>query len=660
MNASMTFEEFSKTLNARAPEKLKQWFPTGKGYEYGTYWIFRGVRGDSADYDTAYDRGSGWWGAWDATANTWVDPERLVEGLLTLAADREGISQIEAARRLGFVEINQGAANGSGTPGNGQAGEHAANGADGAHAHVNIQDKDASFDAMMSELEVGADAAAAGQTSVAGHDSGQQSKANGHAPEFDDPPPLEAYADEPKANGFKKQTGSHKENRDSSGARDSTAETNGQKPAADNVRNWKPPVVHSYGASFDPSKIPLRQWIIGDRRSLGEVTCDAGPPGVNKSTLMLSDAVSIVSGRSILADQVHMRGEVLILVGEDKRRDVEVRLAGIMQRYNITAAELTGLHIHYSSEWNIDADYTLASMVRDIAVLNHDMVKWLAEFPNIIAVFIDPMQSWHNLIENSNDALRVLMRALRIMATQGNRHVGFDHHVTKASMMNSEAHVGNLAAVRGGGAITGDVRWGFTMAKITAETAQRLAVPEEDRWCHRRLDPLKASYGPDGGDLRLLKVEGVRIANGEHVGVLVEVNMQQAQSAAIERKKSAEEEREFQIMCALVDMLECEGPCSTRAAGRWLVTHRPHLFLHDKGKDKGKPLGLDAVRDRVPGLIGSGLDVIMTDKNGKRPNRIIWREGPHRADELAFEDSPVPAKAKSKARSKTSGDAIGD
>lgn len=92
---------------------------------------------------------------------------------------------------------------------------------------------------------------------------------------------------------------------------------------------WTAPNVTSYGADFDPAKIPLRRWLLGNRRSVGEVTIDAVPPGTNKSTLMLTDAVSIVSGRKILADDVHETSGVLYLAGEDARRDVEARLAGI-------------------------------------------------------------------------------------------------------------------------------------------------------------------------------------------------------------------------------------------------------------------------------------------------------------------------------------------
>src|SRR5262249_37067358 len=97
---------------------------------------------------------------------------------------------------------------------------------------------------------------------------------------------------------------------------------------------WSPTVI-SYGAEFDPAAIPLRQWLLGTRRSLGEVTVDSGPPGTNKSMLMQTDAVSIVTGRRILNDAAHMQGEVLFLVGEDMRRDFEARLAAILTRHHI-------------------------------------------------------------------------------------------------------------------------------------------------------------------------------------------------------------------------------------------------------------------------------------------------------------------------------------
>ncbi|MGH8290611.1 MAG: AAA family ATPase [Steroidobacteraceae bacterium] len=400
---------------------------------------------------------------------------------------------------------------------------------------------------------------------------------------------------------------------------------------------WQPPAVTTYGAAFNAAAIPLRQWVIGWRRSRGELTVDAGPPGVNKSMLMLTDAVAIVTGRQILADRVHQTGGVLFLVGEDARRDFESRLAGILAHYRIPAAELAErLHVVYLAEVDSVA-YTLAEMIADMAVLNTRMLTWLREYPDVLAVFVDPLAAWHRLIENSNEALQLLCASMRALAVQGNRHVGIDHHIVKASMFDPEAHVGNLAAIRGAGAIGAAIRWAFTLARLTPETALAYGVPEEERKRYRRLDSLKASYGPDDEQTRLLRVESVPIANGETTGVLVEVDMERTRADAQERKATETEERTAKLAEALTTMLREKRPRTLRDAATWLFVHHPELF---PGKKHGETQSEFTIRQRLSAIIGIGMQ---TTRSGHH-DRIVMREPTARGKgaEIDFEQKDLP------------------
>ena len=413
------------------------------------------------------------------------------------------------------------------------------------------------------------------------------------------------------------------------------AKGNGKTPPPE-PPEWTPPKFATYGASFDPAQIPRRRWLLGNRRSVGEVTVDAGPPGTNKSTLMLTDAVAIATGRKILNDEVHERGAVLFLAGEDARRDVEARIAGILEFYEIEPAELGDrLHVLYLAE--VDAiSYTLASMAADMAMLNTNMARWLREFPDIVAVFVDPLMAWHRLVENSNEALQLLFSSLRAVAVQGQRHVGIDHHVTKVTMADSEGHVNNLAALRGAGVIGADIRWAFTMAKLNGTTAAAYGIPEDGRRRYRRLDQLKQSYAPDDDEMRLLRVESVQIANGESVGVLVEQDMQMVQAEAQERKTAIERAAQERLAAALTRMLAERRPRSAQAAALWLIARAPELVA---GK-KGATLSEFTVRSRLPGMIGAGLPA----KHEGRFTRIVIRPAARngKGAEIDFEGGAQP------------------
>jgi len=406
---------------------------------------------------------------------------------------------------------------------------------------------------------------------------------------------------------------------------------NGNGKPAPAEDSWKGPAVTAYGADFNPAAIPRRRWLLGSRRSVGEVTIDAGPPGVNKSTLMLTDAVAITTGRQILADEVHERGGVLLLAGEDARRDVEARLAGILTRHQIDAEELEGrLRVVYLAEVDPLA-YSLAEMIDDMAVLNGRMFEWLRDYDDTIAVFVDPIAAWHRLIENSNAALQLLCASLRGLAVRGERHVGFDHHVTKVSQFDCEAHVGNLPALRGASAIAAAARWAFTMARIKPETAAAHGIEEAERARYRRLDPLKASYGPDDDDVRLLRVESVPIANGETVGVLVEQDTEMLRAEGKERETALKEGKQRRFTEALTRMLIEGRPRSANAAALWLVTHAPDLV---QGK-KGDVLSEFTVRQRLPSMIGAGLPT----RHAERFTRIVIRPAAKngRGSEIDFE-----------------------
>ncbi len=378
---------------------------------------------------------------------------------------------------------------------------------------------------------------------------------------------------------------------------------------------WQPPRVHSYGAQFNPTQIPRRQWLLGHRRARGEVTADIGPPGVNKSTLLLIDAVAIVTSRQLLADKPYATGDVLMFAGEDSKRDVEAKLAGILAHYRINPAELSDrLHVVYLAEVN-PITYSLAQMIESVAVVNRELLEWVRTFPNLVAAFIDPIAAWHGVLENDSGAMKVLCTELRRTAAAANIHIGFDHHITKATMSDPEGHVGNLAAARGA-YIAADARWAFTLAKLRQSTADEFGIPrhEQSRW--RRLDSLKASYGPDDEETRLLKVEPIAIANGEEVAVLSEVDAQRIRADAVERKATAQAQQTQALTRALTQMLEEDTPRSAEGAAAWIQSRHPELF-----PGRGHPLSTKTIRERLPGLIGRGLN---TTRYG-RPDRIVCR-----------------------------------
>lgn len=412
--------------------------------------------------------------------------------------------------------------------------------------------------------------------------------------------------------------------------------------------SWSPPQVVAYGAAFNPAKIERREWVIPGRYARGEGTAVVGPPGTNKSMLFLNDAVQIATGIATVPGESVAKGGVLLLVGEDSRRDVEARIAAICQRHGIPPAALADrLRVIYQTE--IDPlRYTLARMEDDMAALNRQMFNWLKGLPDLAAIFIDPMAAWSHVLENSNDALRVLLLGLRNLAVAKRAAVAFDHHINKVSMAEDpETHVHNLAAVRGGTHIAADMRWGFTMARLSAATADAYGIEKEQRRLYRRLDRLKASYGPEGeGDepLAIFKVETVRIANGEDVGVLTAVDAAELRISGEKRQEARRRAFSDGLGASLAAMLDAEGPCSISAAAQWIAGHATNLYV----RGKGEPLAERSIRTKLPTDIGEGI--FEPARNGERGRKIVMRpSGKGRSGdglEITFAEPLAPKAAK--------------
>jgi hypothetical protein len=96
----------------------------------------------------------------------------------------------------------------------------------------------------------------------------------------------------------------------------------------------------------------------------------------------------------------------------------------------------------------------------------------------------------------------------------------------------------------------------------------------------------------------------VKIANGEDVGVLTEVNLARVHAAAQDREVKAAREFNKQLGDALAAMLIERRPRSAHDAAIWLVSHYPTLFRSNKG---GGVVSDTTLRRRLPIQIGKGI-----------------------------------------------------
>src|SRR5690606_20168468 len=91
-----------------------------------------------------------------------------------------------------------------------------------------------------------------------------------------------------------------------------------------------------------PSEIEPREWLYGHHLIRKYVSATIAPGGVGKSTLTITDAVAIASGKALLGIKPHAAMTVWLLNLEDPRDEMERRVVAACLHHGIEPAEIAG------------------------------------------------------------------------------------------------------------------------------------------------------------------------------------------------------------------------------------------------------------------------------------------------------------------------------
>jgi hypothetical protein len=134
---------------------------------------------------------------------------------------------------------------------------------------------------------------------------------------------------------------------------------------------------------------------------------------------------------------------------------------------------------------------------------------------------VDPFVETHEVNENSNEHIKTVAAMFREVARATNCAVLLVHHTAKPPQGMSDGHAGNMNTSRGASALVGVARVVQTLFSMSVSDAERFGVAPEERHLFLRLDDAKANFGPISGASLWYRREGITIANGDDVGVLV-------------------------------------------------------------------------------------------------------------------------------------------
>ncbi|KQP53020.1 hypothetical protein ASF34_01210 [Methylobacterium sp. Leaf106] len=210
----------------------------------------------------------------------------------------------------------------------------------------------------------------------------------------------------------------------------------------------------------DPRTLPQREWLLGRHLIRHYTSATISPGGLGKSSIIIVDALALVTGRNLIGHQPHGRHRVMIWNGEDPIEEMQKRILAACLHFEIDRTEIEGRLFVNSGR---DDPITIAKMHRGdvvIAVPVVDALKATILANQIDVVFVDPFVSCHEVTENDNNAVDRVAKLWGRLAGETGCSVELVHHSRKTggaeiTIEDARGAVALLAAVRSARTLNG-------------------------------------------------------------------------------------------------------------------------------------------------------------------------------------------------------------
>jgi AAA domain len=276
---------------------------------------------------------------------------------------------------------------------------------------------------------------------------------------------------------------------------------------------------------------PPRPWAYGDFLMRQAVTAVAAPPGVGKTTFSFQLGLAFAQDM-VLGDWspvVGGGGKVWLYNNEEPIDELHRRFLASCIEAGVDP-ELAARRFFYASGLNYpfsvggmdhDGNFARSSQIERIKdlITRHDIKLFIA----------DPLVEFHTAPENNNDLMKSVGGIFREIATDCDCSVLLFHHTPKAA--GSDNSAGDANSLRGGGSLTGQARFVYTMFAMSKQDAKDYGVTAEDRPSYVRWDWAKSNMAPGHGEAQWWRKVGVSLDNADelrpsdHVGVLRPVSL---------------------------------------------------------------------------------------------------------------------------------------
>ena len=258
----------------------------------------------------------------------------------------------------------------------------------------------------------------------------------------------------------------------------------------------------------DPSTLPRREWLYGHHLIRKFVSATFSPGGVGKSSLVMTEAMAMASGKSLLGVPIRKRLNVAYWNGEDPYEETERRAFACALHHGLGAEDLEGRFLLGSGRDDplVIAEQTPSGTT--ILAPNIERVMETARACNLDVIVIDPFVSSHRVTENDNGAIDMVVKAWARIADKANVAVELVHHTRKANGNETTVEDG-----RGASALLYAARSARALNVMSKEDGDKAGVDKHRSYF--RVDNGKANLAPppDGSDW--YHMIGVDLGNGD-------------------------------------------------------------------------------------------------------------------------------------------------
>jgi hypothetical protein len=270
----------------------------------------------------------------------------------------------------------------------------------------------------------------------------------------------------------------------------------------------------------EPATIPPRQWLYGGHYIRKRVGATIGAGGRAKTTQGIFEGVSMACGREIAAPgKPNLPSgplRVWVLNGEEDQDELDRRVAACCQKFGVTRDEL-GDRLFVQSVAAAPLRIVGLHAINGRPVVNVAVVDYVESFikaNKIDVVMIDPLISFHNVMESDNSHMDVVCKeAFGGIAERTNSAIELFHHPGKPKPGAIETTVEDS---RGASAVIWAVRSARVFNFMTPADATKLGIADDIRRGYIRISNGKANMGPTGS-ATWVRIEVEQLSNGDDV-----------------------------------------------------------------------------------------------------------------------------------------------